>query len=104
MTPAILLKQKTRELLAVHFGQNKPFFVVRKDSIVEAGKSFADRVYFSNGTTTITVPNIQGLNLGEAFYMAEDGDMYEWQKHFDVTQTECSNHQQEAIAFALRPL
>lgn len=104
MTPAINFKQETRELLARYFGFNKPFVVVRKDTILENDKPFGERIYFSNGPTLITVPNIQGLSLGDMYYIGEDHEVYEWQKHFDVAQSTCTNNQTEALAFGLHPI
>ncbi|EBY9527488.1 hypothetical protein D5P86_00720 [Salmonella enterica subsp. enterica serovar Infantis] len=102
--PAIHFNQDTLGLLARCFGRNKPFFVVRKDAIVQEGKTFGDRVYFADGVSTVTVPRVQGLNLGESFYIAEDGDIYEWQSHFPVESLPCSNNQTEAQAFGLHPI
>ncbi|QZE59619.1 hypothetical protein pEaSNUABM39_00039 [Erwinia phage pEa_SNUABM_39] len=103
-TPLILLKQQTRDLLVKMFGQNRPFIVVRRDVIIEEGKRFGDRVYFSNGTNTVTVPNIQGLDLGDKLYIAEDGDVYEWHPHFERPYEAVSNNQSEALAFGLHPI
>lgn len=104
MTPVIVFSQQTRDLLVKMFGQNKPFFVVRRDAIYEGGKPFGDRVYFSNGINTVTVPNVQGLDLGDKLYMAEDGDVYEWHPHFERQYEAVANNQTEALAFGLHPI
>ncbi len=106
MTPQIRFNAETCELLAKHFGYNRPFFVVRKDLIVDAeGESKGERVYFADGVTTVTVPNVIGLDLGSALYIAEhDGDVYEWQNHFTVQQFTCSNNQTKALAFGSHPI
>ena len=103
-TPTIHFKEKTVELLAKVFGRNKPFIVVRRDAIVEAEKRFGDRVYFSNGTHTVTVPNIQGLDLGDKLYLGEDNEVYEWHPHFERPYVAVPNNQDEAQAFGLHPI
>lgn len=105
MTPVINFNAHTRELLVQQFGHNKPFFVVRKETIIEEGKPFGERIYLSNGINTVTVPNVQGLSLGDGLYLAvEDSAVYEWQSHFEVRQPVVSNNQRTALSFGLHPI
>lgn len=105
MQPVICFKEETRDLLKKVFGINKPFFVVRRDRIVEEGKGFGDRVYLSNGDCTVTIPNVQGLDLGDKLYLAEaDNEVYEWHPHFERHTQSVSNNQTEALAFGLHPI
>lgn len=104
MTPAIRFSEQACELLKKIFGNNKPFFVVRRDTIIENDKQFGERVYLANGAHVITVPNVQGLDLGDKLYLAEDNEVYEWHPHFDRPKYEASNNQKEALAFGLHPI
>lgn len=107
MTPAIRFNEQTCELLKKIFGINKPFFVVRRDTIIENDKQFGERVYLANGTHVITVPNVQGLALGDKLYLAEDNEVYEWQPHFGLHPNihhSVSNNQKEALAFGFHPI
>ncbi|QZE57920.1 hypothetical protein MPK70_gp044 [Erwinia phage pEa_SNUABM_33] len=111
MTPVIRFDAKTRELLAKIFGIHKPFFVVRRDTIIggpgpdsDLGSALGFRVYLSNGTNTVTVPRVKGLDLGDKLYLGEDEEVYEWHPHFDREYMAVGDSQPEALAFELHPI
>lgn len=101
MTQQVInFNEQTNALLVSHFGTNKPFVV---SGVMPIVGNKGDRVYLSNGPTTVTVPNVMGLRIGDKLYIAEDNSVYEWQQHFNVEVTPVSNNQQQAQAYGLVP-
>ena len=102
--PLIRFNKQTVDMLAKYFGTTKPFFVVRKDTIIVNDlPTHRHRVYFSNGTHTVTVPDVLGLNIGDAVYLTGN-ELYEWQSHFQTHETFCSSNQKEALAYTMQPI
>ncbi|QZE56242.1 hypothetical protein MPK67_gp045 [Erwinia phage pEa_SNUABM_32] len=102
-TPVIRFDEQTRQLLAKIFGIHKPFFVVRRDTIISGG-DLGFRVYLSNGTNTVTVPRVKGLDLGDKLYLGDDEEVYEWHPHIGCTYMAIGDNQPEALAFGLHPI
>lgn len=92
--------EHTNKMLRAHFGTDKPFVV---SCVLPTEDDKGDRVYLSNGPTTITVPNVIGLRIGDKLYISEDNEVYEWHNHFPVPATPVSNNQQQAQAYGLVP-
>lgn len=104
MTPVIVFKEQTNKLLQATFGSETPFVVVCKMPISEQGQPMGDRVYLTNGPKTVTVPNVQGLDIGQVLCIDENNVVHEWDKRGPYPeQTPVSNNQKQAQAYCLVP-